>query len=82
MREMIHMTHVDVVRAWKSDAYRDSLTEDQLAMLPAHPAGIAELSEAELMDANGGLSPAAAAYSFLASAAVSVAASFAGCTGD
>jgi len=76
------MTQIDVVRAWKSDVYRGTLTEDQLAMMPAHPAGIAELSEAELMDANGGGTPTFAVYSFLASAAASVVASFAGCTGD
>lgn len=47
----------DVARAWKDESYRESLTSDQLAALPAHPAGIAELSEEELVAAAGGISP-------------------------
>ena len=39
-------------------------------------------TESELMAANGGGTPSLVVYSFLASAAASVIASFAGCTGD
>ena len=43
---------VDVAEAWKNAEYRNTLNADQLAMIPAHPAGIAELSEEELLAAS------------------------------
>lgn len=76
------MNSVNVAQAWKSDSYRSTLTPEQLASLPPSPVGVVELSESELMAANGGATPSLAVYSFLASAAASVIASFAGCTGD
>jgi mersacidin/lichenicidin family type 2 lantibiotic len=42
----------DIVRAWKDENYRQTLSEEQLSMLPAHPAG--EMSEAELAMVCGG----------------------------
>ena len=48
---------VDVAEAWKNAEYRNTLNADQLAMIPAHPAGIAELSEEELLAASGGATP-------------------------
>jgi len=42
----------DIVRAWKDETYRQSLSEEQLQMLPANPAG--EMSEAELAMVCGG----------------------------
>jgi mersacidin/lichenicidin family type 2 lantibiotic len=36
----------DVIRAWKDETYRQGLSQAQLDMLPAHPAG--ELSETDL----------------------------------
>lgn len=53
-------TQIDISRAWKDSTYRDTLSADQIAALPEHPAGVAELSEAELTAAAGGLSPAIA----------------------
>lgn len=50
-------TQIDITRAWKDSDYRGSLSDAQLASVPAHPAGVAELSEAELMNASGGISP-------------------------
>lgn len=44
----------DVVRAWKDPAYRRSLTPEQLARMPEHPAGLVELSDDELVAATGG----------------------------
>ena len=41
----------DVVRAWKDEAYRQSLSQEQLSTLPANPVG--ELSEAELASVSG-----------------------------
>lgn len=45
---------VDVVRAWKDPAYRRSLSAEQLAALPEHPAGLVDLSDEDLAGANGG----------------------------
>jgi mersacidin/lichenicidin family type 2 lantibiotic len=33
------MSPTEITRAWKDCAFRDSLTDDQRALLPAHPAG-------------------------------------------
>ncbi len=47
---------IDVVRAWKDEEYRSSLTEAQRAQLPENPAGQDELTD-EAIDsvAAGGL---------------------------
>ena len=42
----------DITRAWKDESYRQSLSEEQLSMLPANPAG--ELTDAELAEVAGG----------------------------
>jgi mersacidin/lichenicidin family type 2 lantibiotic len=42
----------DVVRAWKDEAYRQTLDDEQLSTLPANPAG--ELSDSELASVCGG----------------------------
>lgn len=39
---------LDIVRAWKDEAYRQSLNEEQLGTLPANPAGQLELADAQL----------------------------------
>lgn len=44
----------DVVRAWKDETYRQSLCAEELNMLPAHPAGELELTDAELESVSGG----------------------------
>jgi mersacidin/lichenicidin family type 2 lantibiotic len=49
------MSRIDVIRAWKDAAYRRSLSAEQLAGLPANPAGAVELSEAEAETVNGKL---------------------------
>ncbi len=33
------MSTTDITRAWKDCAFRDSLTDEQRALVPAHPAG-------------------------------------------
>jgi len=38
----------DVIRAWKDADYRESLSAEDRAALPNHPAGLVDLSEAEL----------------------------------
>jgi mersacidin/lichenicidin family type 2 lantibiotic len=48
---------VDIVRAWKDPEYRKSLTPEQWASLPPHPADSQELTEEALSKITGGLSP-------------------------
>ncbi|HTI15734.1 MAG TPA: mersacidin/lichenicidin family type 2 lantibiotic [Dictyobacter sp.] len=43
----------DIARAWKDAAYRESLSAEEQAMLPANPAGEIELSDAELETIHG-----------------------------
>ncbi len=42
----------DIARVWKDEAYRQILSEEQLNILPANPAG--ELTDTELVAVNGG----------------------------
>ena len=44
---------VDVVRAWKDPAYRDRLAAGDLALTPSNPAGVVELTDAQLREATG-----------------------------
>ncbi|HEX7331905.1 MAG TPA: mersacidin/lichenicidin family type 2 lantibiotic [Pyrinomonadaceae bacterium] len=48
------MSKTDVIRAWKDEDYRSSLSDAQRAELPDNPAGFIELSETDLRDAAGG----------------------------
>lgn len=50
------MSKFDIVRAWKDTEYRQSLSAEEQALLPAHPAGSIELADEELDQAVGGLS--------------------------
>lgn len=45
---------VDIVKAWKDEAYRSSLSDAERAMLPENPAGVVELSDEELEGIAGG----------------------------
>jgi mersacidin/lichenicidin family type 2 lantibiotic len=40
----------EVVRAWKDEDYRDTLTAELRAELPEHPAGTIEFDQPELED--------------------------------
>lgn len=51
------MSNVDIIRAWKDEEYRLSLTEAQLAALPPNPAGLIELQETDLANIAGGARP-------------------------
>ena len=42
------MLKLSIIRAWKDPEYRDSLSEEELVSLPSNPAGMIELSDAEL----------------------------------
>lgn len=48
------MSGFDIVRAWKDSEFRQGLSEDELAALPAHPAGLMELTDADLAEVAGG----------------------------
>jgi mersacidin/lichenicidin family type 2 lantibiotic len=47
------MSVLDVIRAWKDPAYRHSLTAEQRALLPSHPAGAIELSAPAAQEGGG-----------------------------
>jgi mersacidin/lichenicidin family type 2 lantibiotic len=49
------MSQVNVIRAWKDEEYRSSLSAAERAALPENPAGLLEATEAELDRAAGGL---------------------------
>lgn len=48
------MNSLNVIRAWKDNEYRESLSEIEREQLPAHPAGLLELTDAELAEVAGG----------------------------
>jgi len=48
------MNAFDIIRAWKDEAYRASLSAAQLAALPPNPAGMVELAETDLDFVAGG----------------------------
>jgi mersacidin/lichenicidin family type 2 lantibiotic len=52
-----NMSHENTIRAWKDPAYRNSLSETDRASLAAHPAGMIELSDADLGVVAGGFFP-------------------------
>ena len=49
------MDRNDVIRAWKDPLYRASLSREEQAVLPAHPAGLIELREEDLKSVSGGI---------------------------
>ena len=48
------MTQQQIVRAWKDPEYRASLSDAERGALPANPAGLVEMSDADMMDVSGG----------------------------
>lgn len=48
------MDSMNIIRAWKDNEYRTSLSEAEKALLPAHPAGLVELTDSELATVAGG----------------------------
>ena len=44
----------DIIRAWKDKQFRDSLSEEQRAQLPANPAGLVEIDDEQLVQVAGG----------------------------
>lgn len=50
----INILDIDVVRAWKDEEYRSSLTEAQRAQLPENPAGLIDLTDEAINEVVGG----------------------------
>ena len=48
------MSKVDVIRAWKDEEYRLSLSEAERALLPESPAGLIDVSDGDLDQVAGG----------------------------
>ncbi|MDB9373349.1 mersacidin/lichenicidin family type 2 lantibiotic [Nodularia sphaerocarpa] len=48
------MSNIDIIRAWKDEEYRNSLSEEQRSMLPENPAGILEMADQEIQNLVGG----------------------------
>lgn len=48
------MSHEDIIRAWKDEEYRNSLSEEQRAQLPQNPAGMLELTNEVMQTIAGG----------------------------
>jgi mersacidin/lichenicidin family type 2 lantibiotic len=44
----------EIIRAWKDETYRSSLSEAERAKLPENPAGLVDLSDAQLETVAGG----------------------------
>lgn len=49
------MSIQNIIRAWKDDQYRLSLSDEELALLPSDPAGSIELTDELLGQVAGGL---------------------------
>ncbi len=45
---------MNIIRAWKDREYRESLSDEELALLPENPAGEIELNDDELTSIVGG----------------------------
>ena len=48
---------IDIIRAWKDETYRQQLSGEEQALLPANPAGELQLSDAELQSVYGAQGP-------------------------
>jgi mersacidin/lichenicidin family type 2 lantibiotic len=51
------MSHLDIIRAWKDEEYRLSLSDAERTQLPDNPAGLIELTDAQLGAVAGGHTP-------------------------
>jgi mersacidin/lichenicidin family type 2 lantibiotic len=47
----------EIIRAWKDKQFRESLSEEQRAQLPANPAGLVEIDDEQLVQVAGGAIP-------------------------
>jgi mersacidin/lichenicidin family type 2 lantibiotic len=59
---------VDIIRAWKDEEYRASLTDAERAALPPNPAGLIDLDDEEMkkvLGSGGGAHPTTTATTSL-----------------
>ncbi len=49
------MSNENIIRAWKDENFRNSLSEQERALLPENPAGMSELSDEALQTIAGGM---------------------------
>ena len=47
------MTKDQIIRAWKDEEFRSSLSELELSVLPEHPAGMVQISDDEMGNVGG-----------------------------
>ncbi len=52
----INELEIDVIRAWKDEEYRNSLSEEQRSQLPENSVGVIELSDEAAQIIAGGIS--------------------------
>jgi mersacidin/lichenicidin family type 2 lantibiotic len=48
------MSTEKIIRAWKDESYRNSLSDVERSLLPDNPAGLIELTENDMMSVAGG----------------------------
>jgi mersacidin/lichenicidin family type 2 lantibiotic len=48
------MSKLDIIRAWKDEEYRQSLSSADRSQLPQNPAGIIELTDPDMAEVEGG----------------------------
>ena len=48
------MSKIDIIRAWKDEEYRNSLSDSEKAQLPENPAGAIELDDDDMSSMAGG----------------------------
>lgn len=48
------MKAIDIIRAWKDEEFRNSLSESERQSLPSNPAGLLELTDEVLDEVGGG----------------------------
>ena len=53
------LTINEIIRAWKDKNFRESLSEEQRAQLPANPAGLVEIDDEQLVQVAGGATQSA-----------------------
>jgi mersacidin/lichenicidin family type 2 lantibiotic len=58
------MKKIDVVRAWRDEEYRNSLTEEERASLPENPAGMALVEDSVLKTISGGCGASLKTYCY------------------
>ncbi|MGD1808840.1 mersacidin/lichenicidin family type 2 lantibiotic [Dapis sp. BLCC M126] len=52
------MSKIDIIRAWKDEEYRNSLSEAEKAQLPENPAGVIEFDDDDMSSMAGGMAAA------------------------